>query len=135
MIAGLVSHSGAFSSLLRNQGMIVARSFQNSRKLCGPGTSDGKRWEVFSLEATGKSFTAKSKKCPKSKLNGISPDEIIEEYGADSLRLYEMFMGPLRKKKSGIPMLSTAAAVFCRAILRSRVASDKVTDAERHLRH
>lgn len=35
----------------------------------------------------------------KSKLNGITPDAIIEEYGADSLRLYEMFMGPFDKEK------------------------------------
>ena len=35
----------------------------------------------------------------KSKLNGVTPDEIICEYGADSLRVYEMFMGPLEKEK------------------------------------
>ena len=38
-------------------------------------------------------------KMSKSKLNGITPDEMIEEYGADSLRLYEMFMGPFDKEK------------------------------------
>ena len=35
----------------------------------------------------------------KSKLNGVSPDEIIEEFGADALRLYEMFMGPFDREK------------------------------------
>ncbi len=35
----------------------------------------------------------------KSRQNVISPDEVVEEYGADSLRLYEMFMGPLEAVK------------------------------------
>jgi leucyl-tRNA synthetase len=35
----------------------------------------------------------------KSLKNVINPDEIIEQYGADSMRLYEMFMGPLRQSK------------------------------------
>ena len=35
----------------------------------------------------------------KSRGNVINPDEVVEEYGADSLRLYEMFMGPLEATK------------------------------------
>lgn len=31
----------------------------------------------------------------KSKGNVVNPDDIVEQYGADTLRLYEMFMGPL----------------------------------------
>ena len=38
-------------------------------------------------------------KMSKSRGNVINPDDIIEEYGADSMRLYEMFMGPLDKSK------------------------------------
>ncbi len=33
----------------------------------------------------------------KSRGNVINPDDVLEEYGADAFRLYEMFMGPLEK--------------------------------------
>ena len=38
-------------------------------------------------------------KMSKSRGNVINPDSIVEEYGADTLRVYEMFMGPLEKQK------------------------------------
>lgn len=38
-------------------------------------------------------------KMSKSKGNVINPDDIVEQYGADTLRLYEMFMGPLEASK------------------------------------
>ncbi len=42
---------------------------------------------------------ARAHKMSKSRGNVISPDRVVEEYGADSLRLYEMFMGPLEAVK------------------------------------
>src|SRR5690606_26701488 len=35
----------------------------------------------------------------KSKFNVVNPDDIIEQYGADTLRMYEMFLGPLEQSK------------------------------------
>lgn len=40
--------------------------------------------------------SARAHKMSKSRGNVINPDDIVKDYGADSLRLYEMFMGPLR---------------------------------------
>ncbi len=40
-----------------------------------------------------------SEKMSKSKYNVVTPDSIIEDYGADTLRLYEMFLGPLEQSK------------------------------------
>ncbi len=63
----------------------------------------------------------------KSKLNGVSPDEIIEEFGADALRLYEMFMGPFEREK----FWNTDAVNGCRRFLNrfyDMVFSDKVAD-------
>ncbi|CAM8903167.1 unnamed protein product [Rhodiola kirilowii] len=43
---------------------------------------------------------ARSHKMSKSRGNVVNPDDIVSEYGADSLRLYEMFMGPFRDAKT-----------------------------------
>ena len=43
---------------------------------------------------------ARAYKMSKSRGNVVNPDQIIQEFGADSLRLYEMFMGPLKDMKS-----------------------------------
>jgi leucyl-tRNA synthetase len=44
-------------------------------------------------------LTAKAEKMSKSRGNVVNPDAIVRDYGADSLRLYEMFMGPLEASK------------------------------------
>jgi leucyl-tRNA synthetase len=42
---------------------------------------------------------ARAHKMSKSRGNVVNPDDVVWQYGADSLRLYEMFMGPLRDTK------------------------------------
>ncbi len=42
---------------------------------------------------------AEVEKMSKSKFNVVNPDDIIERYGADTLRMYEMFLGPLEQSK------------------------------------
>jgi leucyl-tRNA synthetase len=44
-------------------------------------------------------IAARAHKMSKARGNVINPDKVVEEYGADSLRLYEMFMGPLEQVK------------------------------------
>jgi len=54
----------------------------------------------FIYEEDGKYITGgEVEKMSKSKYNVVNPDDICEEYGADGLRLYEMFLGPLEQSK------------------------------------
>src|SRR5450755_2531913 len=49
--------------------------------------------------AQGVRLASIAEKMAKSRGNSVSPDAVVEEFGADSLRLYEMFMGPLEQAK------------------------------------
>lgn len=54
----------------------------------------------FLKEDNGKFIVSREvEKMSKSKYNVVTPDDICEEYGADTLRLYEMFLGPLEQAK------------------------------------
>ena len=54
----------------------------------------------FILEENGKYVVGREvEKMSKSKYNVVTPDDICQEYGADTLRLYEMFLGPLEQSK------------------------------------
>lgn len=54
----------------------------------------------FILEEDGRFVTSREvEKMSKSKYNVVNPDDICEQYGADTLRLYEMFLGPIEQSK------------------------------------
>ncbi len=59
-----------------------------------------KSGEGFTLKSDGSiQIDSRAYKMSKSRGNVVNPDDIVENYGADSLRLYEMFMGPLEQSK------------------------------------
>lgn len=95
---GFVTTQEPFQTL-RNQGLILSRSYQNSLGAYVE-SEDVKETEgnYYHLQ-TNELLRSQIEKMSKSRLNGVTPDDIIEEFGADSLRLYEMFMGPLEKEK------------------------------------
>ena len=96
--AGLVHTREPFLKLF-NQGMILAYSFKDSLgKYHYPSEveRDGETWR---LKASGEAVEAQIEKMSKSRYNVVNPDEVIREYGADAMRLYEMFMGPLDRDK------------------------------------
>jgi len=49
----------------------------------------------------------------KSRGNVVNPDDVVTMYGADSLRLYEMFMGPLRDTKVRVSSEPTSSRLTC----------------------
>jgi leucyl-tRNA synthetase len=51
------------------------------------------------LKGTDIELAVKAEKMAKSRGNVVNPDKVVDEYGADTLRLYEMFMGPLEASK------------------------------------
>lgn len=96
---GVVSHPEPFQRLV-NQGMILSYAYRDRR---GALVSSD---EVIEDEAgnaqhreTGESLERIVAKMSKSLKNVIDPEGVVREYGADALRLYEMFMGPLEATK------------------------------------
>ncbi len=70
-------------------------------------------------------------KMSKSKYNVVNPDEICEQYGADSLRLYEMFLGPLEQYKPWNTAGITGVHGFLKKLWKLYVGQDglNVNDA------
>ncbi len=60
---------------------------------------NGDLWVLKEHPEYGGVVSCRAYKMSKSRGNVINPDKVVEEYGADSLRLYEMFMGPLEAVK------------------------------------
>ena len=98
---GLVPTDEPFQRLV-NQGMILGMAYKTSRGVLVPMDKitwrDGKPYgaEEGGAEELLAEFPAKMSKSLK---NVVNPDDVIRDYGADSLRLYEMFMGPLQAVK------------------------------------
>jgi leucyl-tRNA synthetase len=91
---GLVSTKEPFQKLF-NQGKIQARSYRDSRgKYYYPQEVEERSGEWY-IKGTDTVLETRVEKMSKSKHNVVTPDETIELYGADALRLYELFMGPL----------------------------------------
>ena len=96
---GVVNSKEPFQRLV-NQGMITSFAYQRKDKTLVPTDQiEKKTGGHFVEKATGEEVTEVIAKMSKSLKNIINPDEIVRDYGADSLRVYEMFMGPLEVSK------------------------------------
>lgn len=71
-------------------------------------------------------------KMSKSKGNVINPDDIVQTYGADTLRVYEMFMGPLEASKPWSETGVDGARKWLDRVYRLIVESDKLSDENDH---
>ena len=69
-------------------------------------------------------------KMSKSKGNVINPDDMVNEYGADSLRVYEMFMGPIEAAKPWDPNGIEGSKKFLDRVWRLYAESDKIQNTE-----
>ncbi|MFE7367472.1 leucine--tRNA ligase [Streptomyces anulatus] len=89
---GHISSAEPFHKLY-NQGMIQAFVYRDGRGIAVPAAEVEERDGAFYYE--GEKVSRVLGKMGKSLKNAVTPDEICAEYGADTLRLYEMAMGPL----------------------------------------
>ena len=135
---GLVSTKEPFHALV-NQGTILAESYQDE---------DGKYYypeEVVSqadgryvTKASGIQIHAQMEKMSKSKLNGINPTDVIDTYGADAVRLYLVFIGPVTAstpwQTAGVEGVYRFLQRIWRLIVdeQSGELSPKLTDAPGH---
>jgi len=95
---GIVSTDEPFQKLF-NQGMILAFAYETATGAkVASDLVEEKDGKYFHTE-TGEELRQIVAKMSKSLKNVVNPDDVIEHYGADSLRLYEMFMGPLDERK------------------------------------
>lgn len=91
---GIVSTDEPYKRLF-NQGMILAFAYENEAGGKIPADQIEEKDGKFFNTETGTEVRQIVAKMSKSLKNVVNPDDVTAKYGADSLRLYEMFMGPL----------------------------------------
>ena len=82
------------------------------------------------LRHQGMILGTNGEKMSKSKGNVINPDDMVKQYGADSLRMYEMFMGPIDSAKPWDPNGIEGTKKFLDRVWRLYTESDKIQDKE-----
>ena len=91
---GVVPTKEPFQKLF-NQGMILGTSYRDHRgALVATDKVEKRDGSFFNIE-TDEELEQAPAKMSKSLKNVVNPDDVVEQYGADTLRVYEMFMGPL----------------------------------------
>jgi len=120
---------------LRHQGMVLSYSYQD--KLGAYHTYDeidftGKEAK---LAGTGEVLKEQVEKMSKSKKNVVSPDDIIDRYGADAMRLYEMFMGDFDLPKPWDMRAVEGINRFLHRVWRLQEKVADGADAHKALRH
>jgi len=91
---GIVSTDEPYQRLF-NQGMILAFAYETDAGAKVSGDLVEEREGKYYHKETGSELKQIVAKMSKSLKNVVNPDDVTSKYGADSLRLYEMFMGPL----------------------------------------
>ncbi|MET0420299.1 MAG: class I tRNA ligase family protein, partial [Acidimicrobiia bacterium] len=127
---GHVSTPEPFHRLF-NQGMITAAAYTDERGMYVPAEQVVEQGGEYTYE--GAPVDRHDGKMGKSLKNAVTPDDIYRDYGADTLRLYEMFMGPLDASRPWNTRDITGVHTLLRRFWRNVVDEDtgalRVTDA------
>lgn len=135
---GYVSTKEPFQKLV-NQGMILGLSYKDARGVLVPMELVEQRTEGAFHKESGEKLTEFPAKMSKSLKNVVNPDDVIREYGADSMRLYEMFMGPLEAVKpwntKGVEGVFRFLKRSFRMVVEQPITSDPLTAAQSRVLH
>ena len=82
----------------------------------------------YKLRHQGMILGTNGEKMSKSKGNVINPDDMVKQYGADSLRIYEMFMGPIDSAKPWDPNVIDGSKKFLDRVWRLYTESNKISN-------
>ena len=131
---GIVHTREPFQKLF-NQGLITAFTFKDETGRLIPNDEVEEKGEgSYIVKSTGKPATQIVAKMSKALKNVVNPDDVIKEYGADTLRLYEMFMGPLDGSKPWNPRDVPGMFRFLRDCWRMIINEDESRSGEGRLR-
>jgi leucyl-tRNA synthetase len=114
---GIVSTKEPFQKL-RHQGTVLAYTYEDEMGRYHELSEVELRGDAAVLKATGAPLKMSVEKMAKSKLNGISPDDVVRDYGADVMRLYELFMGEFELPKPWDPRAIEGANRFLKRTWR-----------------
>jgi len=114
---GYVSTPEPFAKLF-NQGMIRSFAYRDRRGMYVAYEDVDLSGEKPRHKQTGEELTESIEKMSKSLKNVVNPDDVIAAYGADTFRLYEMFMGPLEASKPWNTRDVPGVHRFCRRVWR-----------------
>jgi len=114
---GVVTTREPFKKL-RHPGTVLAYSYVDAAgRYHEPGELEWRGTEP-TLRATGEPLKQAVEKMAKSKLNGVNPDDVVAEYGADVMRLYELFMGEFELPKPWDPRAIEGCHRFLKRVFR-----------------
>ncbi len=126
----------SFQLGIRNEGsdLIHAQSKKPLKSVSVDEQQVTKQGDIFVLkDDPAIRVDSRANKMSKSRGNVVNPDAIVREYGADSLRLYEMFMGPLEATKpwsmTGVSGVRNFLDRVWRMIIEYRAEDDQLSEA------
>jgi leucyl-tRNA synthetase len=135
---GLVSTKEPFKKL-RHQGTVLAYTYQDEMGRYHELAEVELRGDDAFLKSTGEKLKVQVEKMAKSKMNGVNPDDVVGQHGADVLRLYEMFMGDFELPKPWDPRAIEGTSRFLKRVWRLveefDAAKAPADDPHKALRH
>ena len=126
---GIVSTDEPFMKLF-NQGMILAFAYETETGAKISSDQVTERDGRFFITETGEEVSQIVAKMSKSLKNVVNPDHVVRNYGADTFRLFEMFLGPLDAQKPWDEKGIKGPANFLARTYRLLANSENITEDE-----